>query len=100
MFYSARSAVMRVGLQIREPLGADAKPGKPEGLRLFEEVLKKELKNILNIQLSDVVKARWLDNELSNDYVKPKGKKVIRSQVETYQYLTKKTMKYSEIGSH
>ena len=38
MFYSARSAVMRVGLQIREPSGTDPKTGKPEGLRLFEEV--------------------------------------------------------------
>jgi integron integrase len=38
MFYSARSAVMRVGLQIREPSGSDPKQGKPEGLRLFEEV--------------------------------------------------------------
>jgi polyphosphate kinase len=65
-----------------------------------EDVLKKELKNILNIQLSDVVKARWLNNELDNEYVQPKGKKRVRSQVETYQYLSKKTMKYSEIGSH
>ena len=29
---------MRVGLQIREPSGTDPKTGKPEGLRLFEEV--------------------------------------------------------------
>lgn len=29
---------MRVGLRIREPSGADPVPGKPEGLRLFEEV--------------------------------------------------------------
>jgi polyphosphate kinase len=65
-----------------------------------EDVLKKELKNILNIQLSDTVKARWLNNELDNEYVRPKGKKRVRSQVETYQYLTKKTLKYSEIGSH
>jgi polyphosphate kinase len=67
---------------------------------ITEEVLKKELKNILDIQLSDNVKARWLNNELSNDYVKSKGKRKIRSQVETYQYLSKKTLKYSEIGSH
>jgi len=65
-----------------------------------EEVLKKELKNILDIQLSDNVKARWLNNELSNDYVSSKGKKKIRSQIETYQYLSKKTLKYSETGSH
>ena len=67
---------------------------------ITEEVIKKELKNILNIQLSDNVKARWLNNELSNDYVSFKGKKKIRSQVETYHFLSKKTLKHSEIGSH
>lgn len=65
-----------------------------------EDAIKKELKNILNIQLNDNVKARWLNNELSNDYVSSKGKKKIRSQVETYQFLAKKIMKHSEIGSH
>jgi len=64
------------------------------------EVIKKELKNILNIQLSDNVKARWLNNDLSNDYVSFKGKKKIRSQVETYHFLAKKTLKHSETGSH
>ena len=49
---------------------------------ITDEVIKKELKNILNIQLSDNVKARWLDNELSNEYVslKEKRKYVPRSK--------------------
>ena len=67
---------------------------------ITDEAIKKELKNILNIQLSDNVKARWLNNELSNEYVSFKGKKKIRSQVETYHFLAKKTLKHSEIGSH
>ncbi len=67
---------------------------------ITDDVIKKEIKNILNIQLSDNVKARWLDNELSNEYVSFKGKKKIRSQVETYHFLAKKTLKYSETGSH
>src|SRR5947207_10869954 len=67
---------------------------------ITEEVIKKELKNILSIQLSDNVKARWLDNDLSNDYVSFKGKKKVRSQVETYHFLAKKILKHSEIGSH
>ena len=33
---------------------------------IFDEDIKKVLKNILEIQLSDNVKARILDNELSN----------------------------------
>jgi len=45
-----------------------------------------ELIDILHIQLKDNVKARWLDNELSNSYVHRKGRR-IRSQVETYNYL-------------
>jgi polyphosphate kinase len=67
---------------------------------ITEEAIKKEIKNILNIQLNDNVKARWLNNELSNDYVSFKGKKKIRSQFETYHFLSKKILKRSEIGSH
>ncbi|MGE5106473.1 MAG: polyphosphate kinase 1 [Sphingobacteriales bacterium] len=57
---------------------------------IIEEELKKELKEFLEIQLSDNVKARIWDNELSNDYVKTKGKK-IRSQMEVYNYLYRKS---------
>lgn len=57
---------------------------------VWNEELQQELKDILNIQLQDNVKARWLDNELSNEYVRTTKKK-IRSQVETYNYLYKKT---------
>ena len=61
--------------------------------------LKQELIDILNIQLGDNVKARRLDNELSNDYVRT-DKKKIRSQVETYKFLHKKTLTQIETGSH
>ena len=57
---------------------------------VWDDDLKKELIDILNIQLQDNVKARWLDNNLSNDYVRSSRKK-IRSQLETYNYLFKKT---------
>lgn len=57
---------------------------------IWNEELQQELKDILNIQLQDNVKARWLDNELGNEYVRTTKKK-IRSQVETYNYLFKKT---------
>jgi polyphosphate kinase len=66
---------------------------------VWHEELKQELKDILDIQLQDNVKARWLDNELSNDYVKTTKKK-IRSQVETYNYLYKKTQIHRETGSN
>jgi polyphosphate kinase len=66
---------------------------------VWNEELKQELKDILNIQLQDNVKARWLDNELSNEYVHTTKKK-IRSQVETYNYLHKKTQITREIVSN
>ncbi len=37
---------------------------------VWNEEIKQELKEILNIQLQDNVKARWLDNELNNEYVR------------------------------
>jgi polyphosphate kinase len=66
---------------------------------IWDEELKQELKDILNIQLQDNVKARWLDNSLSNEYVRTTRKKV-RSQVETYNYLYKKTLTPSETRSN
>lgn len=66
---------------------------------VWHEELKQELKDILNIQLEDNVKARWLDNDLNNEYVRTTKKK-IRSQVETYNYLFKKTQTQSETGSN
>jgi polyphosphate kinase len=66
---------------------------------IWNEALQQELKDILNIQLQDNVKARWLDNELSNEYVRTTKKK-IRSQVETYNYLYKKTQTQRETGSN
>lgn len=54
---------------------------------VFNEDLKEELIHILNIQLSDNVKARILDNDLSNKYVETDPDNRVRSQIETYNYL-------------
>ena len=53
---------------------------------IFNSDIKKVLKTILDIQLNANVKARILNNELSNEYVKSNGQRV-RSQVEIYRYL-------------
>jgi polyphosphate kinase len=66
---------------------------------IWDEGIKQELKNILNIQLQDNVKARWLDNELKNEYVRTTKRKV-RSQLETYNYLHKKTLNPVETSSN
>ena len=57
---------------------------------VFEKDIQEELKDILQIQLSDNIKARKLDNDLSNQYINPRNKKKVRSQVDTYNYLYRK----------
>ena len=57
---------------------------------ITEKEIQSELIDIMNIQLSDNIKARKLDNELSNQYINPRNKKKVRSQVDTYNYLHRK----------
>jgi polyphosphate kinase len=57
---------------------------------ILQPELAKELKEIIQIQLKDNVKARILDPQLANNYVSSKGKRPIRSQVEIYKFLTRK----------
>lgn len=59
---------------------------------ILDDKIKRVLKNIIEIQLLDNVKARILDNELSNRYVRDRKQKKVRSQVEIYQYLHSKTI--------
>lgn len=60
---------------------------------ILDKELKQELIDILHIQLSENVKGRVLDNQQKNNYVKAKdGEPEIRSQIETYDYLFKKTI--------
>lgn len=66
---------------------------------VLDERLKAELRDILDIQLKDNVKARWLNNELNNEYVQTENE-TIRSQVETYNYLQQKIPVESEISSN
>ncbi len=57
---------------------------------IFEKDIQQELKDMLHIQMNDNIKARILDNDLDNQYVNPRNKKKIRSQVETWNYLYRK----------
>jgi polyphosphate kinase len=54
--------------------------------------LKKELIDIINIQLKDNNKARILDEHLNNNYVPSARRKTYKSQVETYHYLIGKKL--------
>ncbi len=53
-----------------------------------DKVIRNELLQFVNIQLSDNVKARVLNDQLQNTYVKP-GKKKIRSQSEIFNFLAR-----------
>ncbi len=58
---------------------------------IYDDTIKQELIDILNIQLAENVKGRKLDNDQSNDYVQAKeGEPVHRSQVATFEYLKNK----------
>lgn len=57
---------------------------------ILKEKQKKEIMEITSIQLKDNIKARILDNRLSNKYVPlRKGEAPIRSQMEIYNFLAK-----------
>ena len=57
---------------------------------IYDKKLKQELIDIINIQLKDNQKARILDAELLNKHVPLVGRKTVRSQEETYQFLINK----------
>ncbi|MFT4062452.1 MAG: polyphosphate kinase 1 [Edaphocola sp.] len=60
---------------------------------IYDKAIKQELIDILNIQLAENVKGRILDNQQKNEYIKAAtGKPEVRSQVEIYDYLLKKTL--------
>ncbi|NAW51186.1 polyphosphate kinase 1 [Elizabethkingia argentiflava] len=66
-------------------------------VKINNKILRKELKDILDIQLRDNVKARNLGTHLKNEYYTD-DKKPFRSQIETYNYLKQKVK--NEISSY
>ncbi|MGF1688134.1 polyphosphate kinase 1 [Photobacterium japonica] len=57
------------------------------GCPIFDPALKKKIIDILDIQLSDTVKARIIDKAMTNNYVPRGNKRKIRSQLAIYDYL-------------
>jgi len=57
---------------------------------LYDKKIRKEIRDIINIQLADNVKARSLMVNPVNTYRKSNSKKKVRSQFEIYKYLQKK----------
>lgn len=52
-----------------------------------DERLKQRIIDIVNIHFTDTVKARWIDKEMSNNYVPRGNRKKVRSQIAIYDYL-------------
>ncbi|MFM9949011.1 MAG: polyphosphate kinase 1, partial [Saprospiraceae bacterium] len=57
---------------------------------VYDERLRKQLKDLIAIQLNDNVKSRVIDLDQSNAYRKDDSDLAIRSQLETYYYLKRK----------
>ena len=57
---------------------------------IYDQYLKRTIKEILQIQWSDNVKARVLDSSLTNAYRKEGSDLAIRSQFETYYYFKRR----------
>ena len=54
---------------------------------IYDPTIKRTIMDLINLQLSDNVKARILDKNGKNKYVKHDGDVRIQSQLETYYYL-------------
>jgi len=54
---------------------------------IYDKSIRKELKDLIDLQLKDNVKARIINKTQSNSYQNAKETKTIRSQYETYNYL-------------
>jgi len=60
------------------------------GFPIYDEDIKKEIRDIIDIQLADNTKARQINQLNNNKYKKTGDKDVNRSQLDTYTYLKTK----------
>jgi polyphosphate kinase len=57
------------------------------GCPIYDESLKQQVIDLLEIQFQDTLKARVIDENQTNKYVSRGNRKKLRSQTETYEYL-------------
>jgi len=57
------------------------------GFPIYDEELKKEVREIINIQLEDNTKAREINSQNNNKYHKTRNDIPCRAQIDTYNYL-------------
>jgi polyphosphate kinase len=62
------------------------------GFPLYDETLRKEVRDIIDIQLRDNTKARDISGDNTNKYHKTKAVALTRAQIDIYTYLKTKTI--------
>ncbi len=60
------------------------------GFPIYDEQLRKEIRDIINIQLSDNTKAREINSHNTNKYHKTNSEVLCRAQIDIYNYLKNK----------
>jgi polyphosphate kinase len=60
------------------------------GFPVYDEALRKEIRDIINIQLSDNTKAREINSHNTNKYHKTNSELLCRAQIDIYNYLKNK----------
>ncbi|MES2809894.1 MAG: polyphosphate kinase 1 [Bacteroidota bacterium] len=60
------------------------------GFPIYDAKIKKEVRDIINIQLSDNTKSREINKENNNKYHKTQSELPVRSQIDIYNYLKNK----------
>jgi polyphosphate kinase len=60
------------------------------GFPIYDAKIKKEVRDIINIQLNDNTKSREINNQNTNKYHKTKAELPVRAQIDIYNYLKKK----------
>jgi polyphosphate kinase len=60
------------------------------GFPIYDEELKKEIRDIINLQLQDNTKSREINSHNTNKYHKTNSELPHRAQVDTYNYLKHK----------
>lgn len=63
---------------------------------IYDPDIRKVIKDLIDLQLNDNVKARIIDRNARNKYVKLGNDIQVQSQIETYYYLKRKTEMYLE----
>ncbi len=59
---------------------------------IYNKAVKKELRYVLKLQLTDNVKSRKINKRQNNPYKKSISRKKVRAQMDTYNYLKKRTL--------